>query len=170
VTTFESQLAKLGITARHCSDSRLSRCIEAEQLVSAEKDIFDRPLRMTAETHQSWVAMKKAAANEKIVLQLVSGYRSIDYQCQLIQTKLDEGRKISEILKVNAIPGYSEHHTGRALDLTTIDCKPLEEEFEFSAAFTWLTSNAQRFNFHLSYPRDNIMSIAYEPWHWAYQP
>jgi D-alanyl-D-alanine carboxypeptidase len=158
----------MGITDRHRADCRLPRYSEAEHLVVAETDIFDRPQRMTGETCQSWIAMKDAAAGDGIILQLVSAYRSINYQCEVIQGKLAAGRTIDEVLSVNAIPGYSEHHTGRALDLTTPGCKALELVFEDSNAFAWLTDNAHRYYFQLSYPRGNHKGITYEPWHWAF--
>jgi len=163
----ETRLDLLGITAQHCTSCQLPVQIETDELVEAEMDISDRPQRMTARTLTYWQAMKQAAANDGIVLQLVSAFRSVDYQCNLIQKKLASGQVIDDILKVNAIPGYSEHHTGRALDLTTLDCEPLEEDFENTDAFAWLVINAHRFHFHLSYPQNNDSSITYEPWHWA---
>ncbi|MBK7960075.1 MAG: D-alanyl-D-alanine carboxypeptidase family protein [Bdellovibrionales bacterium] len=33
-------------------------------------------------------------------------------------------------------------------------------------AVLWLTENASRFEFQLSYPRNNDHGIIYEPWHW----
>jgi len=72
-------------------------------------------------------------------------------------------------LKVNTPPGYSEHHTGRAVDLATPGCPPLTEEFETTAAFAWLVRHAHRFGFTMRYPRGNRFGIAYEPWHWAVQ-
>ena len=98
----------------------------------------------------------------------MSAYRSIEYQCGLIHRKLEEGWLIDDILLINAIPGYSEHHTGRALDLHAGDGKPLESAFENHPAFAWLCENAAEFNFHLSYPRDNPSGIDYEPWHWCF--
>ncbi|MBT8145423.1 MAG: D-alanyl-D-alanine carboxypeptidase family protein, partial [Gammaproteobacteria bacterium] len=65
---------------------------------------------------------------------------------------------------------FSEHHTGRALDLNTDGCAVLQEEFENTSAFQWLMAEAQSFGFILSYPRDNPWGIVYEPWHWCYQP
>ena len=44
----------------------------------------------------------------------------------------------------------------------------LEEEFERSDAFAWLTRRAGEFGFRMSYPRDNPHGVAYEPWHWAW--
>ena len=94
----------------------------------------------------------------------------MSYQCELIERKLAAGRSIDDILRVNAPPGYSEHHTGRALDLTTPGIEPLTMAFETTAAFSWLSRHAETFEFMLSYPRDNDAGIDYEPWHWAYSP
>ena len=103
-------------------------------------------------------------------LVLVSGFRSIEYQAGLIRNKLDAGQEIDAILKVNVAPGYSQHHTGNAVDIATPGFKPLLEEFENSPAFAWLGDNAIQFGFTLSYPRDNPEGISYEPWHWHRSP
>lgn len=76
---------------------------------------------------------------------------------------------MQQILEVSAAPGFSEHHTGRALDLTTPGGPVLEEPFEHTDAFAWLSESAGSFGFHLSYPRGNSHGIAYEPWHWAWK-
>ncbi len=123
---------------------------------------------MTPATLAAWRAMSEQAHLDGVVLQLVSAYRSIVYQSDLIQRKLDAGQLIRDILQVNTPPGYSEHHTGRALDLTTPGCEVLTEAFESTTAFEWLCSNAGQHGFTLSYPRDNPSGIDYEPWHWAY--
>ena len=68
---------------------------------------------------------------------------------------------------MNAAPGYSEHHTGCAVDIATPGSRPLTEEFEDSQAFRWLTDNAGKFGFSMSYPRNNPAGFIYEPWHWA---
>ncbi len=112
--------------------------------------------------------MKTAAATDGIVIHLISAYRDIDYQYELLRRKLDQGDSLDSILKVNAAPGYSEHHTGRAIDLGTVDCPALVTEFEETPAFQWLEQNAHQFKFKLSYPRDNPLGIVYEPWHWCF--
>ena len=45
----------------------------------------------------------------------------------------------------------------------------LEEDFENTGAFDWLSRRASQFGFHLSYPRDNPHGVIYEPWHWAWR-
>jgi len=77
---------------------------------------------------------------------------------------------LADILKVSAYPGYSEHHTGRAVDIGSPDCAHLTEAFEATREFSWLAEHAAGFGFVLSYPRDNPHGIAFEPWHWCLTP
>ena len=161
------RLKNLGITDVHIDACRLPAYEEATDLINCGKDLFGRPLRMTDITLQNWQRMFASAKRSNITLQIVSAYRSIDYQCDLIQRKLASGRSIDDILQVNAIPGYSEHHTGRALDITTPGTEPLEESFELTDAFAWLADHAAAFEFFMSYPNNNNLGIAYEPWHWT---
>jgi len=63
-------------------------------------------------------ALQDAAKTEEFTLEPVSGFRSVERQAQLIRGKLARGQRLDDILRSNAAPGYSEHHTGRALDIT----------------------------------------------------
>jgi D-alanyl-D-alanine carboxypeptidase len=69
-----------------------------------------------------------------------------------------------------APPGHSEHHTGWALDLGDADAPEtdVEPSFEKTKAFSWMTENASRFDFELSFPRDNVQGVSHEPWHWRF--
>lgn len=137
-------------------------------MVSIGQDIFGREQQMLPQAASAWSGMKAAAAEEGVDLQVVSAYRSIDYQSGLIEKKLASGQSIHEILRVSAAPGYSEHHKGRALDITTPGFEPLEEDFENSAAFAWLRASAAEFGFRMSFPRNNPHDLCYEPWHWCW--
>jgi D-alanyl-D-alanine carboxypeptidase len=165
----EKRLRQLGLMQHHIDICRMPLEAEAVVLTDAGVDMFDRPIQMTPGTESHWQKMKQHAANDGIELQVVSAYRSIEYQCDIIERKLQNGIALDEILKVNAIPGYSQHHSGRALDLSTPGFEPLEEVFENSDAFAWLGEHANQHTFKLSYPRGNAEGIDYEPWHWAYQ-
>jgi D-alanyl-D-alanine carboxypeptidase len=131
--------------------------------------MFEREQRMNPQAAVAWQAMSRAAEADGIELQLVSAYRSVEYQEGIVRRKLGQGQEIGEILRVSAAPGYSEHHTGYAVDLATPGCAVLEEEFERSDAFDWLQSSASSFGFRLSFPRDNPHGVAYEPWHWSWR-
>lgn len=117
---------------------------------------------------QAWLALQAAAAGERVELLLISAFRSFAFQLALIRGKLARGRTLDEVLRVNAPPGCSEHHSGRAVDLGCQGIAPLEENFERTEAYTWLSANAARFGFRLSYPRENRYGYLYEPWHWCW--
>ena len=127
-------------------------------------------LPLVAEPTRAWTHLRDAALRDDVVLEAISGYRSHDYQLGIFERKLARGLTVDEILTVNAAPGYSEHHSGLALDIGVPDEPPAEESFERTAAFAWLRENAGDYGFVMSYPRDNPHGIVYEPWHWAFSP
>lgn len=114
-------------------------------------------------------AMLMAALLDDLEIVPVSGFRDYDYQLNLIRSGLDRGMDIKEALSVWMPPGFSEHHSGLAIDFSTpsIDLV-LEEYFDKTEEFGWLVKNADKFGFKMSYPKDNSMGIVYEPWHWKY--
>ena len=140
---------------------------EASDLVCVGEDALGRPQNMTPRCAERWEQMRAAAATGGVELLLISAFRSIEHQQGIFLRKLDRGERLEDILCVNAPPGYSEHHSGLALDLGTPGCEGLTEDFEETHAFDWLRDNAGRFGFVLSYPRNNAWGISYEPWHWA---
>lgn len=159
----------LGIPEDYAETCSLPLCEEPAELVDTEPDFYQRPQRLTPEAFAAWSRMRDAAHREGISLFLISAFRGYQYQHDLIAGKLQEGRGIGEILRVNAAPGHSEHHSGRAVDLGTLGCDALSEKFENTQAYQWLIEKAAGFGFSLSYPRDNPFGIEFEPWHWCYQ-
>jgi D-alanyl-D-alanine carboxypeptidase len=141
---------------------------EPRQLAFIGYDTQNRPQWLAPRAARAWRRMHDAAALADVELQIVSAFRSAEYQLGILKRKLERGASIEEILRVSAAPGYSEHHSGRAVDLSTPGFAALEEEFENSAAFAWLSTNAQSYGFRLSYARGNAHGIAYEPWHWCW--
>ena len=161
--------ASLGIPKEYLEQCNQSLCFQPNELVETEPDYYGRPQRLTQKTFNAWSRMKESAANDNVVFFLVSAFRDPQYQHDLIARKIEKGILLQEILRVNAAPGFSEHHTGRAIDIGTQDCEILEEVFEKTAAFKWLQENAENFGFSMSYPRDNTAGFAYEPWHWCFK-
>jgi D-alanyl-D-alanine carboxypeptidase len=146
----------------------LPLCREARTLVVVEVDARGREQRLTPAASVAGKKMKAAAAEAKVGLYLISAFRSFDRQCELLRAKLAGGQRLDEILTVSAPPGYSEHHTGRAIDIGASPDDPLEEAFERTDAYAWLMDNASRYGYALSYPRDNRYGYRYEPWHWMH--
>lgn len=113
----------------------------------------------------AWLRLSRAAAESDIELVPLSGFRSVVRQEEIIREKVAAGRSLTDILRAVAAPGYSEHHSGRALDIGSSGEPPLQEAFADTAAYLWLQSHAAGYGFRLSFPRDNPHGIQFEPWH-----
>jgi len=168
--TFAETAFRLGVPRDYASARGLHHVREPQQLaVVGGRDALGYEQRLIPPAARAWARMREAAAREGIELRAVSTFRSIEAQLAIVRTKLARGQTIDAILRVNAAPGYSEHHSGRAIDIGTPDYAPAEEEFERSPAFAWLARNAAAYGFDLSYPRGNSHALAYEPWHWRWR-
>jgi D-alanyl-D-alanine carboxypeptidase len=165
----QERLDALGLDTGYAERSGLRLIAEPAWLALAGFDRYRRPLWLQADAARAWSRMRDAAWREDIRLEAISGYRSHAYQLGIFERKRARGLGIGDILAVNAAPGYSEHHSGRALDIGAPGEPAAEESFEQTAAFTWLTAHAATHGFTLSYPRDNPHGIVYEPWHWCWQ-
>ena len=127
-----------------------------------------REQRIERTAAAQWQSMRAAAGQEGVALAIISAFRGFEYQKQIIARKLAAGQSIEQILRVSALPGFSEHHTGRAIDIGTPGCPPLTEAFEQTVAYGWLIDQADKFGFRLSYPRGNSHGVTFEPWHWLF--
>lgn len=158
--------AALGIDAALLRGRGLRRIAEARRLQPVGIGTDGRDKFLLPAAAGAWLAMREAARGDGIELLLVSAFRSYALQAALIGNKRERGMSLHEILSVNAAPGYSEHHSGRAVDIGAAGVAALDDAFECTAAFAWLQGNAQRFGFSMSYPRGNRQGYIYEPWHW----
>ena len=160
----------LGITKEHIQANKLK--FQPQPILSSlevvDIDFEGKPFILHSAAAKRWRQMVLDAEKEKIFLKPFSGFRSYIYQMHLIDRRLKNGRALEDILTHVAIPGFSEHHSGLAVDIHADGKEVLEEEFELTDEFKWLKDNASRFDFYLSYPRDNNQGIIYEPWHWLY--
>lgn len=171
-TRIQALLLDLGITADVLGQRTLALHQEPETLVDvpcqgAAQDAAST-YRLTPQTCSAWLAMQEAAQADAIPLALVSAFRSVERQREIIAAKLAQGQTIADILASVAPPGYSEHHTGRAIDIGTSEEAALEEVFETTASYAWLKEHAQAYGFVMSYPRNNPEGFVFEPWHWCH--
>jgi D-alanyl-D-alanine carboxypeptidase len=107
------------------------------------------------------VLLIKDAKKAGITLNILSGFR--DYVAQ--QIVLD---KVHGDTTLVAKPGYSQHHTGLAIDFTSPDVNDeLGSNFADTDEFLWLSENAWQYGFVQSYTsvHDGIQP---EPWHFYY--
>lgn len=109
--------------------------------------------------------MMDAAVIENVDLKIISAFRSFD-----TQTKLKSAYTVTYGIgsnKFSADQGYSEHQLGTAIDFTTAKLGVNFSTFEKTSGYTWLTENAYKYGFILSYPKGNSYYI-FEPWHWRF--
>jgi len=131
----------------------------------------DSQVKLHHAAAEQFLAMVAAAQRQGIQLAALSGYRSQDEQRRLFfDIKANRGQTASVRAEVSAPPGYSEHHTGYAIDIGDADHPQthLEPTFADTPAYDWLVNNAAYYGFELSFPPDNDQGIAFEPWHWRF--
>ncbi len=160
----------LGIPAEYERTRSLPLQNESElnDLVAIHPTLEDKAVLLVSPAADAWTEMVTAAGTQGVDFYALSGFRSVDRQAELIRMRLAKGRSLADILSSTAAPGYSEHHTGRAIDIGCPGSEPLEEVFETTRAFHWLSAHAGEFGFKLSYPRNNPYGIVFEPWHWLW--
>jgi D-alanyl-D-alanine carboxypeptidase len=126
-------------------------------------------LRRTAA--EKFLEMVDAARADGVRIMPLSGFRSLDEQESVFfDVKAERGQQATIRAEVSAPPGYSEHHTGYAIDVGDgyFPDADLRVSFEKTRAFEWLQENAAYYSFELSFPEDNPQGVSYEPWHWRF--
>ena len=161
-----------GLDARLDSDGRLLGHFPYAEATDVQLQTLPSGLRLRPPAAAALLAMQRAAAADGIDLVLLSAFRDWDLQNELFfEIKSERAQVASERAKVSAPPGFSEHHTGYAVDLGDggrADTH-LQRSFETTPAFRWLQEHAARHHFRLSFTKDNDQGVSYEPWHWRYE-
>ena len=112
--------------------------------------------------------MWRAADRDDVELLVRSAYRSYSTQRTLFNNYVrDHGEE--EANRFSARPGQSEHQLGTTVDFGGTDVD-LSAAFANTAAGRWLSANAYRFGFVMSYPdgKEQITGYIFEPWHYRY--
>lgn len=143
--------------------------------VTLSPSITDDPesLKLDYRVAPHYNEMYLAALEDGIELTPVSGYRSIERQTRNFERKInyyiEQGYSEAEATQIAATivlpPGTSEHNAGLAMDIIS-----LEQDFDQTEEFKWLSENAADYGFIMRYPEDkqDVTKIIYEPWHWRY--
>ncbi len=109
---------------------------------------------------------------------ICSSYRTNEKQTTLFNNKVEkykeegysEDEAVAQAAKWVAYPGTSEHQTGLALDIVTVENQILDESQLNSECQKWLMEHCWDYGFILRYPADKkeITKIDFEPWHYRY--
>jgi D-alanyl-D-alanine carboxypeptidase len=137
--------------------------------ISRTSDGYEIRLREPAA--QAFLNMVTTARANGVELVPISGFRTVEEQKKLFfDISKQRNQTPAQRAMVSAPPGYSEHHTGYAIDIGdgSAPSSNLSPEFEKTEAFRWLEQNAPQFGFELSFPKNNPQGVSYEPWHWRF--
>lgn len=145
---------------------------------SAERTALKNGHSIDARAYPALQEMMDDARAQGLSFLICSSYRTMDKQTELFQNKVNEllasGYSQTEAEKEAAnwvaVPGTSEHHTGLALDIVSVDNQRLEKSQEDTPEQKWLMENSWKYGFILRYPEDktDITGVGYEPWHYRY--
>ena len=128
--------------------------------------IIDEQNSLNKTTYYNYLKMIKDARKEGYIFDIDSSYRSYEYQEILYNLFVKEhGEEYAS--KYCALPGYSEHQTGLAIDIVVLrnnQSIKISDELE---EIKWLHRYMHEYGFILRYPKDkeSITSYSYEPWH-----
>ena len=120
---------------------------------------------LTKEAKEAYDKMCDAITNDGLHLGVTSSYRSYQDQVDTYNYYLyNNGQNYVD--KYVAVPGYSEHQTGLALDVKSTVSSP----FKTTNEFNWMMDNSYKYGFVLRYPEEklDIMGYNYESWHYRY--
>lgn len=144
------------------------------ELVSA-KNAWDEDVKLEKQTYEKYKQLEKALKDEGVIIELDSIYRSVKEQEELWDRWAKDPEKGLEYAKkYAAVSGYSEHHTGLAVDIVIRKDGNLIEENEDMIAereiFEKIHKKLADYGFILRYleGRDDITGYTYEPWHLRY--
>ena len=144
------------------------------ELVSA-KNAWDEDVKLEKETYKQYKKLEKDLKKDGVIIVLDSVYRSVKEQQDLWDRWSKDPKKgIEYAKKYAAVPGYSEHHTGLAVDIVIKkDGKLIEKNEDMikeREIFKKIHKKLSKYGFILRYleGRDDITGYTYEPWHLRY--
>lgn len=142
----------------------LSAVDEAGNLLEAEAAMAYRSMAAAAQADDVTLivanAYQDAVAREASYAEWEQGY--LEHHSQ------QEAEELAASIEPKA--DCNEHGTGYAVDLICEKYDTLDNGFEETKAFEWLTAYAAEYGFVLRYPQDRqaATGVVYEPWHWRY--
>ena len=119
---------------------------------------------LTNATTEAFNKMQAAAKVDGLNIYISSGFRSYSYQKTLYNNYVNrDGVTAADTYSARA--GHSEHQSGLAFDVNTIN-----DSFANTEEGKWLNDNCYKYGFILRYPngKSDETGYQYEPWHFRY--
>ena len=121
-------------------------------------------IRVVDYVKTAFTELVSAATSVGLNIYPSSGYRSYNDQKYIYNNYVKrDGQENADTYSARA--GYSEHQTGLAIDVNSVDMS-----FDNTSESKWLKENCYLYGFIIRYPKgkDNITGYMYEPWHIRY--
>ena len=141
---------------------------EPADLVSLDGDrLFDvnkGGMMMRRDARDALRVMAQAALDDGVKLLVSSAYRSYSYQKRLFDYWVSVDG-LEEAERESARAGTSQHQLGTAADFGSIS-----DDFARTVMGSWMYSNAARFGWSLSFPKEfeDVTGYRWECWHFRY--
>ncbi|MBX8937275.1 MULTISPECIES: M15 family metallopeptidase [Enterococcus] len=159
--------------------------IENEVAESQLSTLSDNSHQVDSRIAADYEAFSEAATKAGFPLVVISAFRSVESQNEVFNTNvsglvngngMSEEDAIAKTKETITEPGYSEHHTGLAIDVVdqdwynTYSSQVLDASYGDQPGAKWIAENAPKYGFIIRYLKDrqDITGITYEPWHIRY--
>lgn len=164
----------VNVTVKRASSSKIQlREVASDALTK----MFEDASLVTEYTYQvqnsnsEWVE-KTFSSESGLRLTIKSGYRSYGTQKTTYTNYLARNNGVDD--GISSPPGASEHQTGLACDVLSVDYNAnnqyMNDSFYQTPEAQWMAENCYSYGFILRYPADkeDITKVPYEPWHLRY--
>jgi D-alanyl-D-alanine carboxypeptidase len=164
------------VNRRNCLPEGWEENLEIEHFTNSVGD----EVKTESKAYEEYCALKEEVEKDlegyekgEVKLELDSAYRSVEEQ-QRIWDDFTQKYGDDYTRKTVAVPGYSEHHTGLALDLYLIvdgkDIVENEDLITYPEIWEKIHEKLANYGFILRYTpgAEYITGYAYEPWHIRY--
>ncbi|MBQ9017337.1 M15 family metallopeptidase [Candidatus Saccharibacteria bacterium] len=139
------------------------------------RNSFSEEVRIEHKTYKQYLRLRDELFKQGVQIELDSVYRSVAEQQEIWDAWSNDPELGEEYCKKYlAVPGYSEHHTGLAVDIFILkDDEEIRDNDDMIADtedFAKIHALLPKYGFILRYPegKEDITGYAYEPWHLRY--
>ena len=146
---------------------------ESKVVLKESTNRYGESYKVEEKALEQFLKLQKELADEGIYIELDSTTRSVAEQQKLWDDwTVEKGEDY--VKKYVAVPGFSEHHTGLAIDVCLDkDGKRIDDNDEMIAEreiFAKVHEKLAKYGFILRYleGKDAITGYSYEPWHFRY--
>jgi len=136
---------------------------------------LDEEYLIEHDTYTKYLELRDALLEKNVQIELDSVYRTVEEQQEIWDAWSNDPELGEEYCKKYlAVPGFSEHHTGLAVDIfimkDNIAIRDNDDMIADTEDFAIIHALLPQYGFILRYPegKEIITGYAYEPWHLRY--